>query len=141
LTVLRETNSRLAISGNVRWVARYRSSRSSAPVRLIAHSPADPELAATRSRSSRASPTREPAELEHALGLRENRAGGARLRECEVGTCELEADADTGRHLGNLPQALSHLALIEAAGRIILADASRSPSAPTAICSPIIRSA
>jgi GH15 family glucan-1,4-alpha-glucosidase len=33
-----------------------------------------------------------------------------------------EFDADTGRHLGNFPQAFSHLALVEAAGRIILAD-------------------
>ena len=65
-------NSRLAISGNVRWVARYGSSRSSAPVRLIAQAPADPEVAATRSRSSRASSTRMPevgTQLEHALGL------------------------------------------------------------------------
>jgi GH15 family glucan-1,4-alpha-glucosidase len=33
-----------------------------------------------------------------------------------------EFDADTGRHLGNFPQAFSHLALVEAAARIILAE-------------------
>jgi GH15 family glucan-1,4-alpha-glucosidase len=33
-----------------------------------------------------------------------------------------EYDADTGRHLGNFPQAFSHLALIEAAARIIVAE-------------------
>jgi GH15 family glucan-1,4-alpha-glucosidase len=33
-----------------------------------------------------------------------------------------EFDADTARHLGNFPQAFSHLALIEAAGRIIIAE-------------------
>ena len=33
-----------------------------------------------------------------------------------------EFDVDTGRHLGNFPQAFSHLALVEAAGRIILAQ-------------------
>ena len=33
-----------------------------------------------------------------------------------------EFDSDTGRHLGNFPQAFSHLALVEAAGRIILAE-------------------
>jgi alpha,alpha-trehalase len=33
-----------------------------------------------------------------------------------------EFEVDTARHLGNVPQAFSHLALIEAASRIILAD-------------------
>ena len=35
-----------------------------------------------------------------------------------------EFDAGTGRHLGNFPQAFSHLAMIEAAGRIILHERS-----------------
>jgi GH15 family glucan-1,4-alpha-glucosidase len=33
-----------------------------------------------------------------------------------------EYDADSGRHLGNFPQAFSHLALVEAAARLILAE-------------------
>ena len=33
-----------------------------------------------------------------------------------------EFDADTGRHLGNFPQAFSHLALVEAAARLIVAE-------------------
>ena len=33
-----------------------------------------------------------------------------------------EFDVATGRHLGNFPQAFSHLALVEAAGTIIVAE-------------------
>ncbi len=33
-----------------------------------------------------------------------------------------EFDTDTGHHLGNFPQAFSHLAMLEAAGRLILAE-------------------
>jgi alpha,alpha-trehalase len=33
-----------------------------------------------------------------------------------------EFDAATGRHLGNFPQAFSHLALVEAAARLIVAE-------------------
>ncbi|MGP0038497.1 MAG: glycoside hydrolase family 15 protein, partial [Solirubrobacteraceae bacterium] len=33
-----------------------------------------------------------------------------------------EWDGETGRHLGNFPQAFSHLAAVEAAGRIVIAE-------------------
>ena len=33
-----------------------------------------------------------------------------------------EIEPSSGRHLGNFPQAFSHLALIEAAARIIVAE-------------------
>jgi GH15 family glucan-1,4-alpha-glucosidase len=33
-----------------------------------------------------------------------------------------ELDPETGRHLGNFPQAFSHLALVEAAARLIVAE-------------------
>ncbi|HEY6681919.1 MAG TPA: glycoside hydrolase family 15 protein [Propionibacteriaceae bacterium] len=39
-----------------------------------------------------------------------------------------EVDVDTGRHLGNFPQAFSHLALIEAAARIIVAERMQESS-------------
>src|SRR4029450_3793302 len=42
-----------------------------------------------------------------------------------------EFDVDTGRHLGNFPQAFSHLALIEAAERIIAAERLAGFSRPT----------
>ena len=39
-----------------------------------------------------------------------------------LGLIAEEFDVDTGRHLGNFPQAFSHLALIEAAARIVVAE-------------------
>jgi alpha,alpha-trehalase len=42
--------------------------------------------------------------------------------ESPLGLYAEEFEVDRARHLGNFPQAFSHLALIEAAGRIILAD-------------------
>ena len=42
--------------------------------------------------------------------------------ESKLGLYAEEFEVDRARHLGNFPQAFSHLALIGAAGRIILAD-------------------
>ena len=42
--------------------------------------------------------------------------------ESPLGLYAEEFEVERARHLGNFPQAFSHLALIEAAGRIILAD-------------------
>jgi GH15 family glucan-1,4-alpha-glucosidase len=45
------------------------------------------------------------------------------LREASpLGLYAEELDPDTSRHLGNFPQAFSHLALIEAAARIVIAE-------------------
>lgn len=41
-----------------------------------------------------------------------------------------EFDAETGRHLGNFPQAFSHLALVEAAARIIVAESLAEVDGP-----------
>jgi GH15 family glucan-1,4-alpha-glucosidase len=40
----------------------------------------------------------------------------------QLGLYAEEFDVETGRHLGNFPQAFSHLAAVEAASRIVLAD-------------------
>jgi GH15 family glucan-1,4-alpha-glucosidase len=57
-------------------------------------------------------------ELQRALDLMERLLRVA----SPLGLYAEEFDADTGRHLGNFPQAFSHLALIEAAARIILPE-------------------
>ena len=41
-----------------------------------------------------------------------------------------EFDAETGRHLGNFPQAFSHLALVEAAARMIVAESLAEVDGP-----------
>jgi alpha,alpha-trehalase len=48
------------------------------------------------------------------------------LREASpLGLYPEQLDADTGRHLGNFPQAFSHLACLEAGARIIMAERLR----------------
>ena len=57
-------------------------------------------------------------EMQHARDLMERLLRVA----SPLGLYAEEFDVETGRHLGNFPQAFSHLALVEAAGRIILAE-------------------
>ncbi len=57
-------------------------------------------------------------EMQRALDLMEKLVKVA----SPLGLYAEEFDVDTGRHLGNFPQAFSHLAFIEAAGRIILSE-------------------
>ena len=57
-------------------------------------------------------------EMQRATGLMERLLRIA----SPLGLYAEEFEVDRARHLGNFPQAFSHLALIEAAGRIILAD-------------------
>ena len=60
-------------------------------------------------------------ELQRARDLMERLLGIA----SPLGLYAEEFDAATGRHLGNFPQAFSHLALIEAAARIIVPEMLR----------------
>jgi GH15 family glucan-1,4-alpha-glucosidase len=57
-------------------------------------------------------------ELDRARALCERLLGYA----SPLGLYAEEIDPQTGRHLGNFPQAFSHLAAVEAASRIVLAD-------------------
>ena len=43
-----------------------------------------------------------------------------------------EYDVATGRHLGNFPQAFSHLALVEAGARLIVAEGLAEVASPSA---------
>jgi GH15 family glucan-1,4-alpha-glucosidase len=58
-------------------------------------------------------------ELQRARDLMERLLGTA----SPLGLYAEELDAPTGRHLGNIPQAFSHLSLIEAAARIVVVEA------------------
>jgi GH15 family glucan-1,4-alpha-glucosidase len=57
-------------------------------------------------------------EMEQATGLMERLLRIA----SPLGLYAEEFEVDRARHLGNFPQAFSHLALIQAAGRIILTE-------------------
>jgi hypothetical protein len=65
-----------------------------------------------------------PEQLSDELGKLAARAKEAedRVTAAREKTKAEEVDTDTGRHLGNFPRAFSHLALIEAAARIIVAE-------------------
>ena len=58
-----------------------------------------------------------PGELLDAAVIRQNFAGPLQLYAEEI-------DAASGEHLGNFPQAFTHLALIDAVGRLIEAESA-----------------
>ena len=94
----------------VRAALRHRRDRRR-PVRQGGHLPDLLVLAGVRARHRRRDAARRPTCMERLLRI-----------SSPLGLYAEEFEVDRARHLGNFPQAFSHLALIEAAGRIILAD-------------------